>query len=121
MYGILGGKIQWKKISLKNDLVFKEIFSKAGNENILKDFLNALLDIEIKVVKVIKDSTLAIENIKEKIGVLDIEVVADNNIIINIEMQMVNYKNIENRALFYASRLISGQLEQGDNYNQLKK
>ena len=35
-------------LSLKSDWVFKRIFGKEGNEDILGDLLSAILDIEIK-------------------------------------------------------------------------
>ena len=36
------------KISLKNDYIFKKIFAKEENNSKLKDFLEAILNIDIK-------------------------------------------------------------------------
>ena len=49
-----------KKTELKvtNDYIFKKIFGKKGNESILKDFLSAILQIEIKSIEVITDANL---------------------------------------------------------------
>ena len=43
---------QRKKYNLKNDIIFKAFFSRKGNEEFLIDFLNALLKIDIKEIKV---------------------------------------------------------------------
>ena len=39
-----------KKLPVTNDYIFKKIFSKKGNESILKDFLIAGLEIPIEKV-----------------------------------------------------------------------
>ena len=36
------------KVSLKNDYIFKKIFAKEENNSKLKDFLEAILNIDIK-------------------------------------------------------------------------
>lgn len=56
-----------------NDFVFKEIFGKSKNEDLLKDLLEAILtDIEIEEVHVNKDVSLERKIITEKLGILDI-------------------------------------------------
>ena len=40
------------KLPIINDYIFKKIFSKRGNESILKDFLIAVLEIPIEKVEV---------------------------------------------------------------------
>ena len=40
-------KTKQKKLTLKNDVIFKAFFSRKGNEKYLIDFLNALLKINI--------------------------------------------------------------------------
>ena len=39
-----------KLITPKNDIVFKKIFGSKGNEEILKDFLESILDIKIDLL-----------------------------------------------------------------------
>ena len=41
-----------KKLPVTNDYIFKKIFSKKGNESMLKDFLIAVLEIPIEKVAV---------------------------------------------------------------------
>ncbi|MCI8411778.1 MAG: hypothetical protein HFJ40_05030 [Clostridia bacterium] len=40
------------RLPLTSDYVFKRVFAKEGNEDILKDFLEAILDIEIQKIEV---------------------------------------------------------------------
>ncbi len=104
-------------LSLKNDVVFKELFSKKGNEIFLKDFLSDLLETDIKTIEIKKDTPLK----NEKYGILDIKVTLNDDSIIDIEMQLTNYKNMEERALYYSAKLISEQLQSGQDYIDLKQ
>lgn len=46
------------ELNLKNDVVFKAFFSRKGNENYLREFLEALLKIEIKTIKIQSEVSL---------------------------------------------------------------
>ena len=54
-------------------------------------------------------------------GVLDIKARLDDDQICNIEMQVVKSTNIEKRIMFYWSKLYSGEIKEGDDYNELHK
>ena len=110
-----------KKLVMKDDIMFKAFFSRAGNEKFLKSFLNAILGEEIKIKKVIHDARLEQMAREEKYGILDLDVELEDGKIINIEMQMKNNNNMEERTTFYAGKKISEQLEIGYNYKELKK
>ena len=110
-----------KKLVMKDDIMFKAFFSRAGNEKFLKRFLNAILGEEIKIKKVIHDARLEQMAREEKYGILDLDVELEDGKIINIEMQMKNNNNMEERTTFYAGKKISEQLEIGYNYKELKK
>ena len=110
-----------KKLVMKDDIMFKAFFSRAGNEKFLKSFLNAILGKEIKIKKVIHDARLEQMAREEKYGILDLDVELEDGKIINIEMQMKNNNNMEERTTFYAGKKISEQLEIGYNYKELKK
>ena len=105
-----------KELSLKNDVVFKELFSKRGNEIFLQDFLSDLLNIDIKKIEIQKDSTLNKEIVSEKYGILDIKATLNDNTTVDIEMQVTDYGNMIERALYYSSKLISSQLKSGNDY-----
>ena len=71
-------------LPLSNDYVFKRIFGKGGNERILKSLLEAILEIKIQKIE-IKNSEIPKESIKEKLSILDIKAVINENIILDIE------------------------------------
>lgn len=108
------------KLSVKNDFVFKKIFTKKGNEEFLKEFLSELLSIKIEKIEIAHDIVLEKNLQNEKLGVLDIKATLNNNIHINIEMQRCNEKNIIKRSTYYAAKIISGQLNKKENYKILK-
>lgn len=118
-------KIQNKKInkrlSLKNDIIFKAFFSKAGNEKYLKDFLSSILRIEITDIKVLEEVNLEQLSPKEKGGRLDIQAFLNDGMIVNIEMQMKNLKNIEQRNDIYEAKTISRYFQKGKDYKEAKE
>lgn len=71
-----------------NDYIFKRLFSKKGNEDILKDLLEGILEIKIEEVEVMQEVELERINIRDKTGVLDIKAVIDKKTTIDIEMQI---------------------------------
>ncbi len=100
----------------KNDIMFKEIFS---DEEILKDFLEALLNEKIENIDIEQDFNIR-GNIHQKIGILDIKAEINGEKIVQIEMQKKNKYNMEQRTIFYGSKVVSKLLKKGDTYSQLK-
>jgi predicted transposase/invertase (TIGR01784 family) len=74
-------------LELKSDWVFKRIFSKEGNEDILADLISAILNIEIKKVE-IKNTELTKNMEKQKKSILDIKAELDDKSIVDIELQV---------------------------------
>lgn len=109
-----------KKLSMRNDYVFKRIFTKKGNEIFLKEFLSNLLKIDIKKIEVEHDIALEKELKDEKLGILDVKAILNDNMEIDIELQIENEHNIIERSTFYGTRLLSSQLESGHNYLEIK-
>ena len=58
--------------------------------------------------------------INEKIGILDIKAEINGEKIVQIEMQKANKYNMEQRTIYYGSKVVSKLLKKGDNYNKLK-
>ena len=111
---------EFKRLPITNDYIFKRIFAYEGNESILKDLLEAILKINIQKIQ-IKNPEIVPFTKEEKSGLLDIKVKLDNGTIIDIEMQMKNEKNTEERSTMYLGKMISEQLQSGEEYNLLKK
>ena len=109
------------KLVMKDDIMFKAFFSKIGNEKFLKNFISAVLGENIKIRKVIHDKRLEQLARESKYGVLDLDVELENGKLLNIEMQMQNNQNIEERTTFYASKKITEQLGPKDRYEDLKQ
>ena len=104
------------ELQLTNDYIFKRLFSKKGNEDILKDLLEGILEIPIKEVEVMQEVELERVDIKDKLGVLDIKAIINENITVNIEMQIVDEKNMIERTLYYWAGLYYTGLKRGKDY-----
>ena len=109
-----------QRLPITHDYVFKRVFSYEGNESVLKDFLEAILKIKIKKVEV-KNPELIKNSKKDKIGVLDIKVEVDNNVILDIEMQSKDEKNMIERSTTYTGKMIASQLQEAEPYTKLRK
>ena len=108
-----------ERLDLKIDYVFKKIFSKPENNLELIEFLEAIL--HIKIVKIeIKNPELPKGYKDQKLGVLDIRAHINDDTIIDIEMQVSNGRTIVNRNLAYSSNIMSGQLQVGEFYKDIK-
>ena len=57
----------------------------------------------------------------DKVGILDIRAKIENKINCNIEMQIVDRKNIEKRILYYWSKLYNMNIKTGKEYENLEK
>lgn len=110
-----------KTLNLKNDIMFKAFFSRKGNEEFLIDFLKALLKIDIKEIKIQEEVNLEKLSKKEKGGRLDLQAKLDNGTIVNIEMQLRNEHNIEERTTYYSSKVIARETERGTKYKDIKQ
>ena len=108
------------KFTLKNDYLFQTLFSKKGNEELLKDFLTGILNKDIEKIEIQKDVTLERLNINEKYGILDIKATLDDKEIVAIEMQMVDLNNMRERTLYYGSKIIASELRSGGEYTEIK-
>ncbi len=109
-----------ERLPLTDDYIFKRVFAYKGNESVLKDFLEALLKIEIKGIKITNPEIIPYEK-GEKRGLLDIKAEINDGTMIDVELQMKNEKNTEERATEYMGKMISEQLQVGDSYQKLKK
>ena len=104
------------ELQLTNDYIFKRLFSKKGNEDILKDLLEGILEIPIEKVEVMQEVELERVDIKDKLGVLDIKAVINEDTTLDIEMQIADEKNMIERTLFYWSGLYYTGLKRGQDY-----
>ena len=105
----------------KQDYVFKRIFGHKGNEDVTKEFLSAILNQNITKIDLDNSTILDKDILTDKVGILDIRAVIDDGTNCDIEMQVVDRKDIEKRILFYWSKMYISGITQGYDYDQLKK
>ena len=106
----------------KMDFVFKNIFGSEKNPKILISFLNATLKPKYLITAVeIKNTDLNKDYIEDKFSRLDVKATTSNDEVINIEIQLKNEYNMIKRSLYYWSKLYSEQLNEGEDYNLLKR
>ena len=108
-----------QKLNLKNDIMFKAFFGRKGNEKYLKEFLESLLKIHIEKIDIRSEVSLLKLDEKEKGGRLDLEAKLNDGLIVNIEMQLRNLENMEKRTMYYASKILSREVERGEKYERI--
>lgn len=105
--------------NMTNDYMFRVVNQK--NPNVTKGIICSLLHLsprKVQSVEITNPIELG-ENIDEKTFVLDINVLLNNSAIINLEMQVINEHNWEERSLSYLCRSFD-QLYQGETYTLAK-
>ena len=104
----------------KIDFAFKEIMA---NEKARIGFLSAVLQIEPISIKETHILNTYLRKVHEddKQGILDVRVSLNNNTEIDIEIQLAELKIWADRSLFYLSKMYTDQIEQGQDYDVLKK
>ncbi len=103
-------------LPLTSDIVFKAIFTKEENKDLLLSLLTAYLDISAESPEDITIMTTEIEREypDDKLFRLDLRVLTSNNEHINVEVQVRNEFDIMPRSLHYLARLYSSQIKKGD-------
>ena len=115
------GRYIEKLLNSKTDYVFKRIFGYRGNEEITANLLSSILEKPINNLQLNCNPILEKDLLDDKVGILDIRAKIDNIINCNIEMQIVDRKNIENRILFYWSKMFNSSIKSSQNYDKLEK
>ena len=107
-------------INLTYDITFKSVFQR--NKELLKDYLNTMLDVNIKSSKItFLNSELYKENKNEYHKIIDLYLSIDNQIFIDIELNKMPFEMVIERNNLYLNKLASMLLETGDNIKKLKQ
>ena len=109
-----------KLLKPKIDVVFQSLFSKK-NEKITKAFAEAMLDEKVKKITINDDKELFREKPEDKLGILDLELDINDREKVDIEIQLVDRSNIQERLLFYFSKLYYNEVKKGDDYKKAKR
>ena len=111
-----------KLLDPKNDYVFKRIFGHTGNEEITKGLLQSIIPDKIDKIELDSNPITEKDLLDDKVGILDIKAKLNGgNVNCDIEMQVVDRKNIEKRILFYWSKMYVQTLKVGEDYESLKR
>ena len=106
----------------KNDYVFKRIFGYTGNEEITKGLLESIIPDKIDKIELDSNPITEKDLLDDKVGILDIKAkLNDGNVNCDIEMQVVDQKEIEKRILFYWSKMYIQTIKAGNDYENLKR
>lgn len=104
----------------KIDFAFKEIME---NNEARTGFLAAVLKVNPKDIKETRILNPYLRKIHEddKLGILDVRVLLNNDTEIDTEIQLAEFAAWANRTLFYLSKMFADQIEKGQDYSLLKK
>ena len=104
----------------KVDFAFKEIMY---DEDALKGFLAAVLVLDVKEIKsvVIQNTDLRKIHSEDKQGILDVNVIMNDNTEIDIEIQLSEMMIWPERSTFYLAKKYVDQIKEGEPYSVLKK
>ena len=92
------GKINMD-ITPKKDLVFKRLFGSKGNEEILKDFLESILDVKIDSLVLDLNTELLPEFYEGKQSRVDVRTKLSDGTEVNIEIQADAKKYSDDRCI----------------------
>lgn len=109
-------------IKLKLDIIFKAMFGRKENENLLADFLSRLLEIpRASIQHIIMDNVeLMPDNYADKFSRVDLKMQVDERLV-NVEMQISNESDFRERTLYYWSKIYSSELKSGETYGKLRE
>ena len=110
-------------LPIKSDIVFKVIFGKPDNVDILAKFLEAILDIEIGNPDeiVLTNTELSGDYDGDKLSRFDIRARLADRSEVEIEIQIQDKHDMIPRALYYEAKLFNEQLVEGERYENIPR
>ena len=108
-------------LKVTNDYVFKRIFGKKGNEDITRSFIEAVTNEYYSDINLEDTPILERDLIENKMGVLDVKVVANEKNDIDIEMQVTKSEYIAERILWYWAKIYANSINKGEGYSSTRK
>ncbi|WP_250278598.1 Rpn family recombination-promoting nuclease/putative transposase [[Clostridium] colinum] len=108
---------KWENLTISNDFIFSKVMR---DKEICKETLENLLNIKIKEIKYIQEQKAIDIRYDAKSIRLDVYVEADEKIY-NVEMQVVNNKNLAKRSRYYQGLIDLDIIEKGKTYKNLKE
>ena len=107
-------------LDLRNDFVFKAFFGDRRNNNLLLDFLKAILGEQIISVE-LTSPYVEPSHANDKSSEMDLRIITDIGEQINVEMQLKGHRAFTERMLIYWSKMYGSQDKEGKSYAELNK
>ncbi len=107
-------------MSPKVDVCFAGLME---NPKVRRGFCSAILRVPPETIEKTEllPTYLQRDCAEDKLGILDVHIRMADGSRINMEMQVKEYEFWDERVLFYLSKMFSGQLKSGEDYENLKK
>lgn len=109
-------------IDPKVDYAFQVVFASEGNVDVLTSLLEAVLGLaagSLRDVAVLNPFNRK-ETAGDKLSIVDIKARDATGRLFNVEMQMLAHAALRERIVYYWSKVYSGQLPQGRDFDQLR-
>jgi len=103
------------------DFAFRKIFGKPGNEICLISLLNAILDLPQSIESVEFMNPFSYKDFEDdKLICVDVKATDQSGRVFIVEVQIVVHPSFAKRAVYYACKGYSDQLQAGQGYSKLK-
>lgn len=122
-YDMLDSQLSEHNFNPMNDVLFKFVFGKPERKQITMDFLNAVVseDLGHPICDIVFAPTELIpDRYDEKLSRLDVACTLDTGEQVDIEVQVINQKNMQRRTLCYWARMYLMSLPPGGDYRDVK-
>jgi predicted transposase/invertase (TIGR01784 family) len=114
-----------ERLNPLNDYLFLKLMGEEGDEEQCLAFLNAVLGSKnkkpVKLVKILENKVFTAEIIGDKSSILDVRAETDRGEKINIEVQLKDLHNMEQRTLQYWGLEYTKSISAGKDYGELPK
>ena len=103
------------------DFAFRKIFGKPGNEICLISLLNAILDLPHPIDSIEFMNPFSYKEFEQdKLVCVDVKATDQSGRVFIVEVQIVVHPSFAKRAVYYACKGYSDQLQSGQGYSKLK-
>ena len=110
-------------INPMNDVLFKFIFGKEERKHITIDFLNAVLEdsLAYPITELNFTQTEFVpQDDSGKLTRFDVACKLDSGEVVDVEVQVINYQNMQRRTLYYWSQMYLMGIVSGEDYAELR-
>ena len=106
-----------RKFVAKSNFVLRRVLNSEDNIDILKEFIEVILDIKIKEAQINPYLEKRKNNLpaEENFGIADLRIKTNENEELNIGIQIIDGEHILTKMFLYYAQIYSNQLEYDDN------